>query len=180
MESYIIETARLTLMPMQSTDGGAVYQISNQSGVRKYLFDDKPVCPAFIDAIFQQSISNFEARNFGIWILRKKRTPEIVGFCGLRSVEHLAETEILYALSESKWHFGYAIEAACAVQSYAFDRARLDRLIGIADVANVKSWRVLERLGMREYRPANADEHLRYAILTRVSSTGSAHAAPRS
>ena len=151
MESYIIETARLTLVPMQSTDVGAVYQISNQSGVRKYLFDDKPVCPAFIDAIFQQSISNFEARNFGIWILRKKRTPEIVGFCGLRSVEHLAEIApavvlsfgvelggrervlddapavVLSLLSESKWHFGYAIEAACAVQSYAFDRARLDR-----------------------------------------------------
>ena len=74
MESYIIETARLTLVPMQSTDVGAVYQISNQSGARKYLFDDKLVCPAFIDAIFQQSISNFEARNLGIWILCFQRS----------------------------------------------------------------------------------------------------------
>jgi [ribosomal protein S5]-alanine N-acetyltransferase len=163
-----IETARLQLQPMQSADVMAFHRISNEPGVRKYLFDDRPVSPACVQDIFQQSVSNFKARNFGIWILREIRMPEIVGFCGLRSVEHLVETEILYALSESKWHFGYAIEAACAVQRYAFGRAGLDRLIGIADAANVKSWRVLERLGMREYRPVNAEEHLRYAIVTRV------------
>jgi RimJ/RimL family protein N-acetyltransferase len=175
MNNYIIETARLKLRPMQSLDIGAIHQISNEPGVRKYLFDDKPVSRAFIQEVFQQSVSNFESRNFGIWILREKRTPKIVGFSRLRGVEDLAETEILYALSELKWHFGYAIEAAGAVQHYAFDRAGLDCLIGITDAANVESWRVLERLGMCEYRPANADEHLRYAIVTRMSSTGPAH-----
>ena len=30
-----------------------------------------------------------------------------------------------------------------------------DQIVGITDVPNVSSWRVLERLGMREFRPPN-------------------------
>jgi RimJ/RimL family protein N-acetyltransferase len=156
MDSQAIETARLDLQPMQFADANAIHQISNQPGVRKYLFDDKPVSLAFVRETLQQSVCNFESRKFGIWTITEKRAPEVIGFCGLRSADDLAEIEILYALSESKWHCGYAIEAASAVQGYAFDRCGLNRLIGITDAANVESWRVLERLGMREYRPSSA------------------------
>jgi [ribosomal protein S5]-alanine N-acetyltransferase len=171
MDNYIIETARLQLRPMQSADVEVLHRIANEPRVRKYLFDDRSVSSACIGEIFQQSVSNFESRNFGLWILREKPAPELIGFCGLRGVEDLAETEIFYALSESKWHFGYATEATCAVQHYAFERVGLDRLIGITDMANMKSWRVLERLGMREYRPLNAEKHLRYAIVARGYSS---------
>jgi len=32
---------------------------------------------------------------------------------------------------------------------------------------NVWSWRILEKLGMREFHPPNARQYLRYARLTR-------------
>jgi RimJ/RimL family protein N-acetyltransferase len=167
---------------MQSTDIEALYRILNEPRVRKYLLDDKLVSPAFIDEIFRQSLSNFASLQFGLWILREKPAAQVIGFCGLRRVEDLAETEILYALSESKWHCGYAIEATCAVKRYAFERAGLDRLIGITDLANFKSWRVLERLGMREYRPVprrtgSFDRHHRpgeFQIMARARETGDA------
>jgi [ribosomal protein S5]-alanine N-acetyltransferase len=162
----IFETARLNLRPMQSGDVGVIHQISNEPGVYKYLFDDKPSASDFIQGIYEQSVINFESRRFGVWILLEKRTDTIVGFCGLRIVEVLSETEIFYALGESKWHFGYAIEAASVVARYAFEHARVERLIGITDAPNVGSWRVLEKLRMRECPPANADEHFRYASIT--------------
>jgi [ribosomal protein S5]-alanine N-acetyltransferase len=101
MDNYIIETARLQLRPMQSADVGALHRISNEPGVRKYLFDNRPVSPACIHEIFQQGVFNFESRNFGLWILREKPALEVIGLCGLRGVEDLPEIEIFYALSES-------------------------------------------------------------------------------
>src|SRR5690348_6439275 len=173
---YILETKRLNLRPMQSADIGAIHQISNEPGVCKYLFDGRPPAPTFVQRIYEQSVSNFESQNFGIWILLERRTDTTVGFCGLRITEELGETELLYALSEPKWHLGYAIEAAGAVVRYSFECLGLERLIGITDAPNVGSWRVLGQLGMREYRPANADENLRYACITRLEflSRGSA------
>jgi RimJ/RimL family protein N-acetyltransferase len=79
----------------------------------------------------------------------------------------LGELEVLYALTESKWKHGYAFEAASSIIHYAFELTGLDQIVGITDVPNVSSWRVLERLGMREFRPPTARQHLRYARLTR-------------
>ncbi|HEY6419372.1 MAG TPA: GNAT family N-acetyltransferase [Candidatus Binataceae bacterium] len=163
----IIETARLTLRPMESADIEPIHRISNEPGVRKYLFDDKAVASELIRETHQQSVTNFESRGFGIWMIREKERDEVIGFCGLRVIEDLDQVEILYALSESKWNFGYALEAARIVERYAFDRAGLGSLIGVTDRANLASWRVLEKLKMREYRPAGAREHLRYAVITR-------------
>jgi RimJ/RimL family protein N-acetyltransferase len=78
----------------------------------------------------------------------------------------LDEVEVLYALTESKCKHGYAFEAASSIIHYAFELAAFDRIVGITDVPNVSSWRVLEKLGMREFYPLNARPHLRYASLT--------------
>jgi [ribosomal protein S5]-alanine N-acetyltransferase len=166
-DSYILETPRLILRPMERVDVSALHRIANEPQVRKYLFDDEPVAIDLIEAVLQQSEDNFDSRRFGIWIVRERNSPEAIGLCGLRDAEELGEIEILYALSESKWRLGYATEAALAVQRYSFDHAQLERLIGITDTANHESWRVLERLGMREYRPAKSEPHLRYAVITR-------------
>lgn len=153
---------------MSSADLRAVHRIANEPDVRKYLFDDKPVAIDFIEAVLEQSTIDFDLRRFGIWIVRDKNSAEVIGFCGLRHATELDVREILYALSGSRWRLGYATEAALAVQHYAFEVARLERLIGITDASNHQSWRVLERLGMREYRPAKAEVHLRYATISRA------------
>src|SRR5580658_7005259 len=165
---FIISTARLSLRPMDVADLEPILRISNEPGVRRYLFDDQSVAAGVVREIYRQSVANFESRRFGIWVVRETGCDEVIGFCGLRVFEDLDEIEILYALSEAKWNVGYALEAASAVARYAFERAGLERLIGVTDDANLASWRVLEKLAMREYLPAGAREHLRYAVITRA------------
>jgi [ribosomal protein S5]-alanine N-acetyltransferase len=162
-----LRTARLILRPIELLDVDPLHRVSNEPGVRRYLFDDERVTLEFIAKIRQQSIADFDSRGFGIWIIRENGCDEIIGFCGLRTFEDFDEVEILYGLSESKWNLGYAIEAARAVERYAFEHAGLARLIGVIDRPNLTSWRVLEKLGMREYQPEIARSHLRYAIITR-------------
>lgn len=166
-DSYILETARLDLRPMQRADVGAIHRIANEPGVRKFLFDDQPIAYDSVESILRQSSKNFDARRFGIWIVRERNSSDAIGFCGLRESKELGEVEILYALSEAKWRLGYATEAALAVQRYSFEDVHLERLVGITDVGNHESWRVLERLKMREYRPVASEKHLRYGIIKR-------------
>jgi [ribosomal protein S5]-alanine N-acetyltransferase len=173
--NFTLETVRLTMLRMRAADVEAVCHIANEPGVRKYLFDDKPVAPKLILDILAKSDAGFEERKLGIWTVREKDAERAIGFCGLRRARDLDEIEILYALSESKWTRGYAIEAASAVLRYAFDRAECDNIIGIADVPNVASWRVLEKLGMHEYRPAGAQPHLRYAVVGRAEYPPRSH-----
>jgi [ribosomal protein S5]-alanine N-acetyltransferase len=153
---------------MDVADLEPILRISNEPGVRRYLFDDQSVAAGVVREIYRQSVANFESRRFGIWVVRETGCDEVIGFCGLRVFEDLDEIEILYALSEAKWNVGYALEAASAVERYAFERAGLEHVIGVTDKANLASWRVLEKLAMREYRPAGAREHLRYAVITRA------------
>lgn len=152
---------------MCTADIDALGRIANEPGVRRYLFDDQPVTPEFIRGVLVQSVSDFEERLFGIWTVREKNVDAPIGLCGLRLVQDLGEVEILYALTESKWKHGYAFEAASSIIHYAFEVAALDQIVGITDVPNVLSRRVLEQLGMRAFRPPNARQHLRYASLTR-------------
>jgi ribosomal-protein-alanine N-acetyltransferase len=135
--------------------------------VRRYLFDDQPVTPEFIHAVLAQSVKDFGERRCGIWTVREKGDDAAVGFCGLRLVQDLGLVEVLYALTESKWNHGYTFEAASTVIHHAFGLAGLDEIVGITDAPNVWSWRILEKLGMREFRPLSARPHLRYASLTR-------------
>jgi [ribosomal protein S5]-alanine N-acetyltransferase len=142
-----------------------MHALCNQAGIRKYLFDDQPVSIEFIESIVEQSERDFESRGFGMWLVGDAGGAAPIGFCGLRVADGLGEVEIIYALTESILKRGYAVEAASAVMRHAFEHANLPRLIGITDVPNVASWRVLERLAMREYRPPNAEPHLRYAVI---------------
>jgi len=136
------------------------------------LFDEEPVSMVFVQEILNRSDRDFATRAFGIWLLREKVADRIIGFCGLRDFHDFDDVEILYALSESTWHRGYALEAAQAVIAYALDSLGLPRVIGVIDVPNHASWRVLERVGMVEFRPPQARSCFRYAMASRAAATG--------
>jgi hypothetical protein len=77
---FALETARLALLPMCATDIDALGCIANESGVRRYLFDDQPVTPEFIRAVLAQSVSDFKERLFGVWTVREKGLDASIGF----------------------------------------------------------------------------------------------------
>jgi hypothetical protein len=64
---------------MCTADIDALGRIANEPGVRRYLFDDQPVTPAFLRAVLAQSLSDFEERLFGIWMVREKGVDAPIG-----------------------------------------------------------------------------------------------------
>jgi ribosomal-protein-alanine N-acetyltransferase len=101
----------------------------------------------------------FEEHGFGIWAVEIAWARTLIGFCGLLPVEFDAPftpaVEIGWRFAHASWGNGYATEAAEAAMTHGFDVSGLDEIVSFTVPANVRSRRVMERLGMR--RDPNGD-----------------------
>ena len=74
----------------------------------------------------------------------------LIGWCGLGiSDDEPREAIVWYTLHPDAWNRGYTTEAARALVDFGFRTLGLHRVGADCDPANVASWRVLEKLGMR-------------------------------
>lgn len=143
-----LQTERLTLRPLEADDLDDLHRISNEPGVRRYLWDDEPVSEAAIRDLIAQSRRTFISQNVGLFGVRLRGGENLLGFCGFVRLEGMNELELAYELTASAWGRGIATEAALACVRYAFE-AGLERVIAGADPPNVASLRVIEKLGMK-------------------------------
>ena len=68
--------------------------------------------------------------------------------------------EIGWRLARAAWGRGYASEAASAALRWAFESLELDEVVSFTVPANTRSWKVMERIGMRR-SPADDFDHPR-------------------
>jgi RimJ/RimL family protein N-acetyltransferase len=88
----------------------------------------------------------------GRFAIARKSDGALLGACGLMpsypSVPLPPYIDMGWRLSRSAWGHGYATEAATAVMQDGFARLGLESIIAITAAINVRSWSVMERLGM--------------------------------
>jgi ribosomal-protein-alanine N-acetyltransferase len=114
--------------------------------VRHYFWDGEVISKERAEGAIKEALQDFERYGFGLWVAEEGEA--LIGFCGLRHLDHGPQVEILYGISPSRWGRGFATEVAVEVLRYGFHRAGLDRIVGIADMENAASRRVLEKIGM--------------------------------
>ena len=79
-----------------------------------------------------------------------KETSRLIGNCGLRlKTAHAQEGDIGFELDPDLWGHGYASEGARALVEFGFSQLGLHRISARCLAENVRSARVLEKLGMR-------------------------------
>ncbi len=95
------------------------------------------------------------ARNgFGMFAAELLATREFTGFIGLQTMNFaipgLAQpaVEIGWRLARTHWSKGLATEGAQAVVRYAFETLALNEIVAITVPANIRSRRVMQKLGM--------------------------------
>ena len=71
-----------------------------------------------------------------------------------------ATPEIGWRLARHAWGHGYATEAAREVVRFAFEDLGLEALVSYTTIANARSRRVMEKLGMARSDPAAAFDFL--------------------
>ncbi|MGO9488498.1 MAG: GNAT family N-acetyltransferase [Solirubrobacteraceae bacterium] len=100
--------------------------------------------------------AEFEREGFGLWAVEVRGGPRFAGFVGLTRVEgelpFAPAVEVGWRLARAQWGRGLATEAAGAALEDGFARLALAQIVAYTAVANLRSRRVMERLGMRRDR----------------------------
>jgi ribosomal-protein-alanine N-acetyltransferase len=151
----ILDTARLRLRPVAEEDLEELWALWTEPQVRQFLWDDVVIERNQA----RKTIRDFEAlaaEGLGLWTIAQRETAGgLIGCAGLTRVSTAAQyypsisgtVEPLIALAPKWWHQGYALETLTVLVEYARNTLRLDRLVGVADVPNVASDRLLRRVG---------------------------------
>ncbi|MBP0109642.1 GNAT family N-acetyltransferase [Bradyrhizobium vignae] len=97
-------------------------------------------------AYLATNMAHWDRHGFGLWTLQTK-DGAFAGRAGLRHilVDDIDEIEILYAFKREFWGRGFASETATALTDIGLSHLKLPSLIGIINVGNAASRRVLER-----------------------------------
>jgi [ribosomal protein S5]-alanine N-acetyltransferase len=109
----------------------------------------RPPSPADVAARLEANVAHWQRFGFGLWLLRDRRTGEMVGRGGLQHTfaSGLAEIEAGWAIVPSRWGQGLGSELAQAAVAVAFDSLRLRSIIALVLPDNAASLRVAEKAG---------------------------------
>jgi RimJ/RimL family protein N-acetyltransferase len=109
---------------------------------------------------------SFAERGFGLRAVEVPGVAPFIGFVGLSVPAFEAPftpcVEVGWRLAAGYWGRGYATEAAAAALDDGFTRLALEEIVSFTTPANVRSRRVMERLGMMRSLAEDFDHpHLR-------------------
>ena len=148
--SDVLTTQRLMLRPVSAHDHDRLLAHWTTPDVRRFLFDGAILSPADITAAIEDSTRTFAAGGYGLWLIRERDRPDLLGTAGLRPLEDLG-LELIYSLAPAAWGKGYATEAARAVVEHALGPLGLPGVLAEVDEGNAASVAVVERLGMTRF-----------------------------
>ena len=145
-----IQTDRLRLRGWRDSDREPFARINRDPVVMEFF--PAPLSADQSSAMFDRIQSHFAQYGFGLWASELRATGEFIGFIGLAVPRFDApfrlRVEIGWRLDPAHWGKGLATEGARAVVHYAFDVLHLEELVSLTVPANLRSRRVMEKLGM--------------------------------
>jgi len=172
---YALITERLALCPVTAADLPALLAHWTLPDVRRFLFDGEALSAAEVSQTIEESVSDFAAGGYGIWLIREHgqavpASTDLVGTVGLRPLDDEG-LEIFYSLAPGSWGRGYATEAARAVVGHALGTLGLAEVLAEIDEGNTASVAVVQRLGMVPFAvvPGELGPMTRYRTRPRTS-----------
>lgn len=85
----------------------------------------------------------------GIWATHARSTGAWLGFHLLNHIRGEEHLQVGYVLTRAAWGRGYATEMCQRLVRYGFEELGLRQLVGITDLPNLASQRVLLKVGLR-------------------------------
>jgi len=146
----ILETERLVVRHISPDDAEFIVDLLNQPSFLKYIGDRGVRTPEEArQFILDGPMASYEQFGFGLFMVELEEAGRPIGICGLLKREGLEDVDIGFAFLPQFWSQGYAFEAASAVMDYGKGSLGLDRIVAIASPDNDRSFKLLEKLGLR-------------------------------
>jgi RimJ/RimL family protein N-acetyltransferase len=158
----MLTSRRLRLRPWRDKDLSPFAALNAGPEVMEYL----PKClnREESDQSAERIREGLARRGFGFWAVEVFGLSEFIGFTGLSVPAFDAHftpcVEIGWRLARKFWGFGYATEAGQLAMDYGFRSVGLEQIVSFTFVGNLRSRKVMERLGMTR-TPEDDFEHPR-------------------
>jgi [ribosomal protein S5]-alanine N-acetyltransferase len=165
-----LETERLKLRSMRSSDIYALFGIYGDPEVMRYA-SDKPFPEPATVLVMLKSVENLLAGRKSLeWGIEEKHSAELVGTCGLHSFDPSSVcAEVGCMLARNAWGKGIMQEALQCVLEYAWQTLGLNRLLANIDASNSRSIRLFTALG---FKPVNG---MVYELILKQSDVQPTH-----
>jgi len=155
-----IRTARLRLRRWRADDREAFAALNSDPRVMEHF--PAVLSRAESDALADRIEGHFTQHGFGLWAVEIPGSVEFAGFLGLAAPAFQAHftpcIEIGWRLRRDCWGKGYATEGARAALRFGFERLGLEEIVSFTVPANLRSRRIMERIGM-QHSPADDFDH---------------------
>lgn len=148
---YIFTSARLGFRNWYPADVSAMAAINANPEVMKYFpgTQNHDQTAAFI--LRMQRL--YAERGFCYFAAETLARGEFIGFMGLSRQDYYAPftpcIDIGWRLKPEAWGHGYAVEGGKRCLDFAFNDLNLGQVIATAPLVNVKSIKVMEKIGMK-------------------------------
>jgi ribosomal-protein-alanine N-acetyltransferase len=114
------------------------------------------------DARVDRIETHFEQHGFGLWAVEIAGVTPFAGFIGLSIPSFEAHftpcVEAGWRLAAEHWGRGYAPEGARAALAFGFDSLGLGQIVSYTATSNLRSRRVMEKIGMN-HDPGSDFDH---------------------
>ena len=143
-----LTTDRLALCRMTERDLDWLAALYADADVTQYLGGLKTRAQV-ADMMRTRIIEYYDAHpGLGAWMTIERATGAQIGFHLINNIQGETIIQVGYGLLKPYWGKGYATEMAEAVLRHGFVTLGLPRIAGIANLPNVASQRVLEKIGL--------------------------------
>jgi len=160
MAAPSIQTERLTLRSFAEADRAPFAAMNADPEVMRHFRE--PLDRATSDGLIDRIIDAWEVDNLGLWAVERRLDGAFLGFVGLSvptfEAHFTPAVEVGWRLARDAWGHGYATEAARAALAHGFETLGLEEIVSFTTVDNLRSRRVMERLGMTR-DPADDFDH---------------------
>ena len=144
-EQKTIRTERLFLRPFSFADANDVLAYASDPEWSRFLPIPNPYTLKDAEEFIARCILRDPDDNLRFAI---ELNGSVIGGIDLRIEVPIAVGSLHYSLSRNHWNQGLTTEAAQAVIDWGFAEFELEKIYSWADVQNIGSWRVMEKIGM--------------------------------
>ncbi len=146
MTGPTLRTSRLVLRPWRAADVESFAAMSADPEVMAHypsvLTRDQAA------GVAERICAHFTREGFGFWALEAPGIAEFIGFTGIARPGFLPVVEVGWRLARPYWGQGFATEAGHAALAWGFESLELDEIVAFVVPENVRSQKVMNRLGM--------------------------------
>src|SRR5262245_15745486 len=152
-----LRTERLLLRQRSLGDVAAIVRMNSDPEVMRFIGDGRMPTPAELEKRTRERVDTDFGVGLGYWsVFLRDRPDDYLGYVVLSPVPESADIALSYGIRRDAWGKGFATEASRAGLDFGFRVHGLAEIVALTYPDNLRSQRVIARLGFAPAGVCNA------------------------